>query len=74
MTGVGGPGGFATNVGFSPAPLSTRPLPGPPEMPPNLTVDVEEDGRAGDCGFNISDAAGGLGWCCSIGAGAGSSA
>jgi hypothetical protein len=27
LTGAGGAGGFATNVGFSGAPLSTRPLP-----------------------------------------------
>lgn len=54
LTGVGGPGGFATNVGFSTAPLSTRPLPEPLGMPPSLTVEDADVVGAGDLGFGDS--------------------
>lgn len=63
-------------MGFSPAPFNISPFPGPPEIPPSLTVDVEVvvvDG-AGDCGFDISDAIGALLCICSAGTGVGSSA
>lgn len=53
LTGVGGPGGFATRVGFSLAPLSTRPA-----LPPNplgLTVgEADACVSAGDFGFVAS--------------------
>jgi hypothetical protein len=54
LTGVGGPGGFATNVGFSAAPLSIRPLPEPLDMPPSLTVEDADVVGAGDLGFGDS--------------------
>lgn len=54
LTGVGGPGGFATKVGFSDAPLRTKPaLPDP--NPLVLTVgDGDGSGGAGDFGFDAS--------------------
>jgi len=55
LTGVGGPGGFATNVGFSLAPFKTNPA-----LPPNpLGFTVGEDEAcvgAGDLGFAFSRA------------------
>jgi hypothetical protein len=71
FTGVGGPGGFATNTGFSDVPLSTRPLPVPPTIPPSFIVDVGASG-AGDAGFGVGfvDVTGGVGL---GGSGAGSS-
>jgi len=51
FTGVGGPGGFATRVGFSAAPFNIRPvLPDP--NPLGLTVgEADCAGGAGDLGF-----------------------
>jgi hypothetical protein len=53
LTGVGGPGGLATRVGFSLAPLSTKPA-----LPPNplgFTVgEAEACVGAGDLGFAAS--------------------
>lgn len=71
LTGVG-TGGFATRVGFSLAPLSTRPA-----LPPNplgLTVgEAEACGGAGDLGFVASRASltAGTGEGTGAGAGAG---
>jgi hypothetical protein len=55
FTGVGGPGGFATNVGFSLAPFKTSPA-----LPPNplgFTVgEAEACVGAGDFGLAVSAA------------------
>lgn len=66
FTGVGGPGGFATNVGFSLAPFKTNPaLPNPL----GFTVgEAEACVGAGDFGFAVSTAFPS----CDIAAGAGS--
>jgi hypothetical protein len=54
FTGVGGPGGFATKVGFSAAPLSIKPLPEPLDIPPNLSGAEFDVWGAGDFGFGES--------------------
>jgi hypothetical protein len=54
FTGIGGPGGFATRVGFSVAPLSIKPLPELLDMPPNLSGAEVDDCGAGDLGFGES--------------------
>lgn len=59
LTGVGGPGGLATNVGFSEAPLRINPLPELDDIPPSFTVD-DADGGAGDFGLETSVAVGKL--------------
>lgn len=76
MTGVGGPGGFATKVGFSGAPLSTSPLPDVDEMPPSFTV---EERTVGGNGFGATISGTGvfcarMGGVAGFGVGAGSSA
>jgi hypothetical protein len=54
LTGVGGPGGFATNVGFSVAPFRTKPaLPDPNVL--GFTVgEADACVGAGDLGFTAS--------------------
>jgi hypothetical protein len=54
FTGVGGPGGFATKVGFSAAPLSIKPLPELLDIPPNLSGAEVDVCGAGDLGFGES--------------------
>jgi hypothetical protein len=54
FTGVGGPGGFATKVGFSAAPLSIKPLLELLDIPPNLRGAEVDVCGAGDLGFGES--------------------
>lgn len=55
FTGVGGPGGFATNVGFSAAPFKTSPFPDVLEIPPSLS-DGEDAAVLGVGDFVLSSA------------------
>jgi hypothetical protein len=72
LTGVGGPGGFATNVGFSEAPFSTSPvLPDP--NPLGFTVG-EADGCMGAGDFDFGASAGLTSFNAAIGGGIGSGA
>src|SRR4051794_17310429 len=52
LTGVGGPGGLATNVGFSVAPFNIKPA--FPDPLGRMVGDGEACGGAGDFGFAVS--------------------
>lgn len=54
LTGVGGPGGFATRVGFSLAPFSTRPARPEPNTLGFTVGEAEAWVGAGDFGFAAS--------------------
>jgi hypothetical protein len=54
LTGVGGPGGFATRVGFSLAPFNIRPVLPDPSPLAFIVGDAEDCVGAGDFGFAIS--------------------
>lgn len=73
LTGVGGPGGFATKVGFSLAPFNTNPA-----LPPNtLGFTVGEDEAcvgAGDFGFANSAAFNSFATAAGVGSGEGAGA
>jgi hypothetical protein len=55
LTGVGGPGGFATSVGFSVAPLRISPFPDPLDIPPSLTAEDADVCGAGESDLGVSE-------------------